>query len=178
MILVSTMASPCTMLHTLILCPRTGHKVLGAWIKDSLVKQGQTTAKAENLVKNVSTTINTLSYDVRAFSNFVSTLAASRRPFADSEKEGSGIDIADDMPNFVDLLLYDTIMAKAHISLDRIANGHRRKAAKDDDKASSSAADLAPESVAALKDLGQLAARLVRTMMTIAKSHVIRDTLG
>ena len=35
------MASPCTMLHTLILCPRTGHKVLSAWIKDSLVKQGQ-----------------------------------------------------------------------------------------------------------------------------------------
>ena len=35
------MTSPCTMLHTLILCPRTGHKVLSAWIKDSLVKQGQ-----------------------------------------------------------------------------------------------------------------------------------------
>ena len=172
MILVSTMTSPCTMLHTLILCPRTGHKVLGAWIKDSLVKQGQTTAKAENLIKNVSTTINTLSYDVRAFSNFVANLAASRRPFAASEND-SDISVADDMPNFVDLLLYDTIMAKAHISLDRIVNGQRRKAANDDDKSTST--ELSPESVEALKDLGQLAARLVRTMMTIAKSHVIRD---
>ncbi len=65
----------CTMLHGLILCPRTGHKVLGTWIRDSLVKQGQTTAKAENLLKNVSTTINRLSYDVKILKQLLRDLS-------------------------------------------------------------------------------------------------------
>ena len=53
----------CSMLHSLLLLPRIEHKVLGSWIKDCLVKQGQTMAKAEELVKKIKS-FNTFAYDL------------------------------------------------------------------------------------------------------------------
>ena len=61
---------------------------------------------------------------MKVFSNFISfqNLDSPKSPFTAAENQGGLVDSAD-MPNFVDLLLYDTIMAKAHISLDMITNG-------------------------------------------------------
>ena len=151
-------------------------------IKNKLYFFLKTTAKAENLIKNVSTTINTLSYDVKVFSNFISGLASSKRPF--SAENQDGLVAPSEMPKFVDLLLYDTIMAKAHISLDMITNGqwegHRRQRAPKEgeekvDKMAAANNGLAPETVAAMRELGQVVSRLIKSLMSIAKSHVISE---
>ena len=114
----SSSVNPCTVLHSLILCPRTGHKVLSAWIKDSLVKQGQTTAKAENLLKNVSTKINEPGYGIQLLRDLLGDLSA--KDFV-VEPQGEKILSVNGMPDFVDLLLLDTIMAKVQMSLDGMA---------------------------------------------------------
>ena len=113
----SSMMNPCTILHSLILCPRTGHKVLSAWIKDSLVKQGQTTAKAENLLKNVSTKINEPGYGIQLLKDLLKDL--SSKDFV--EPQPDKILSVNGMPDFVDLLLLDAIMAKVQMSLDGMA---------------------------------------------------------
>ena len=109
--------SPCTTLHSLILCPRTGHKVLSAWIKDSLVKQGQTTVKAENLLKNVSTKINEPGYGVKLLKELVESLSSKRFIEAQNDR----LLTKSDMPEFVELLLLDAILAKVQMSVDGMA---------------------------------------------------------
>ena len=46
-----------SILHSLIICHRLNDKSYAGWVKDSLVKQGQTTAKAEALIKNVTPSV-------------------------------------------------------------------------------------------------------------------------
>ena len=120
---------------------------------------------------------------MKVFSNFISFpyLDSSKSPFTAAENQDGLVDPAD-MPNFVDLLLYDTIMAKAHISLDMITNGqwegHRRQRApkEGDDKVDKAAVfGFAPETVAALMELGQVVSRLIKSLMAIAKSHIISE---
>ncbi|CAB4062606.1 UBR4 [Lepeophtheirus salmonis] len=94
----------CTM-HNLILAPRTNHKVLGPWIKDALVKQGLTTAKAEALIKSISTTVNSLNYDVNLFKSFFEKLKG-KKGFIEAKR--GQILKSKDMPSFFDLLLLDS----------------------------------------------------------------------
>lgn len=187
------LSSPCTMLHTLILCPRTGHKVLSAWIKDSLVKQGQTTAKAENLIKNVSTTINRLSYDVKMFERYVTGLSSRKNVFTkavtdspiDQTPEKKILLSEADMPDFVDLLLYDTILSKVQISMDMLINAHKRGNSgsggggglTSDNNVTSvaTATEHLPETIQAMHDLGPMMARLIETFTLISKSYMIND---
>ena len=120
---------------------------------------------------------------MKVFSNFISGQDSSKRPFAAAAESHGGLVSPSDMPKFVDLLLYDTIMAKAHISLDMIANGqwegHRRQRAPQEggeDKVDRAAVNgLAPETVAAMRELGQVVSRLIKSLMSIAKSHVISE---
>ena len=123
---------------------------------------------------------------MKVFSNFIS----SSRPFAAENHDG--LVGPSEMPKFVDLLLYDAIMAKAHISLDMIVangqwEGHQRQrallregglAAAEDkvDKVAAAANTLAaPETVTAMRELGQVVSRLIKSLMAIAKSHVVGE---
>ncbi len=167
-----TATTPCMLLHTLILCPRTGHKVLSAWIKDSLVKQGQTTAKAENLLKNVSTTINQLSYDVRMFQNYISGLKCAKGPEGMGGQTRRKLPPASDMPSFVDLLLFDAVLAKVQISTDMLLNCKPSDVSNADGVSS---ADRLPEAVEAMRQLGPILTGLISSFTFIAKSFIVQN---
>ena len=116
----------CSMLHSLLILPRVEQKVFATWVKDCLVKQGQTTANAEELVKK-SKTFNTFAYDVGCMKNLLQSLVSREnlqgkgRTFV-SAKRTTLLPIGD-MPHFFDLLALDATMAKVQISLDRMFSG-------------------------------------------------------
>lgn len=56
--------SPNAYLYSLVWGPRAGYKTFAAWMKDCLVRQGVLVQYAESLLRNVSKTVNSLSYDV------------------------------------------------------------------------------------------------------------------
>ena len=116
----------CSMLHSLLLLPRVEQKVFGTWVKDCLVKQGQTMAKAEELVKK-SKMFNTFAYDVGCMKNLLQSLVSREnsdgkgRTFV-SAKRGTLLPVGE-LPQFFDLLVLDATMAKVQISLDRMFSG-------------------------------------------------------
>ncbi|CAD6222096.1 GSCOCG00011717001-RA-CDS, partial [Cotesia congregata] len=59
------------LLYSLIWGPRTAHKTFASWMKDCLVKQGMFTQYAENLLKTVSSTVNSLKYDITLAKNCI-----------------------------------------------------------------------------------------------------------
>jgi len=59
------------LLHSLIWGPRAAYKTFTGWMKDCLVKQGMYTQYAENLLKTVSSTVNSLKYDVTLAKNCI-----------------------------------------------------------------------------------------------------------
>lgn len=62
------------LLHSLIWGPRAAYKTFTGWMKDCLVKQGMYTQYAENLLKTVSSTVNSLKYDVTLAKNCIVSL--------------------------------------------------------------------------------------------------------
>ncbi|XP_018338757.1 PREDICTED: protein purity of essence isoform X6 [Trachymyrmex septentrionalis] len=62
------------LLHSLIWGPRAAYKTFTGWMKDCLVKQGMYTQYAENLLKTVSSTVNSLKYDVTLAKNCIISL--------------------------------------------------------------------------------------------------------
>ncbi|KAK2587956.1 hypothetical protein KPH14_004040 [Odynerus spinipes] len=62
------------LLHSLIWGPRTAYKTFTGWMKDCLVKQGIYTQYAENLLKTVSSTVNSLKYDITLAKNCITSL--------------------------------------------------------------------------------------------------------
>ena len=62
------------LLHSLVWGPRAAYKTFNGWMKDCLVKQGMYTQYAENLLKTVSSTVNSLKYDVTLAKNCIKTL--------------------------------------------------------------------------------------------------------
>ncbi|KAK0172054.1 hypothetical protein PV328_005423 [Microctonus aethiopoides] len=62
------------LLYSLIWGPRAAYKTFAGWMKDCLVKQGTYTQYAENLLKTVSSTVNSLKYDVTLAKNCIKTL--------------------------------------------------------------------------------------------------------
>ncbi|XP_008551349.1 E3 ubiquitin-protein ligase UBR4 isoform X1 [Microplitis demolitor] len=59
------------LLYSLIWGPRTAYKTFAGWMKDCLVKQGMFTQYAENLLKTVSSTVNSLKYDITLAKNCI-----------------------------------------------------------------------------------------------------------
>lgn len=53
------------LLHKLMLASRLSQKMFVNWIKDALVKQGQTTAKAEANLKKVTSYVGSFGFDVK-----------------------------------------------------------------------------------------------------------------
>ena len=109
----------CSMLHSLILCPRLGNKVFGAWIKDALVKQGQTTARAESLLKSVDSDVNNFASDVKFMQRLMEKMKNKKFLSAKSMEFVS----SNDMPSFFDLVTLDAFIAKVQISVDRMFAG-------------------------------------------------------
>ncbi|XP_043276539.1 protein purity of essence isoform X5 [Venturia canescens] len=68
------------LLHSLIWGPRAAYKAFNGWMKDCLVKQGMYTHYAENLLKTVSSTVNSLKYDVTLTKNCIKTLKPELNP--------------------------------------------------------------------------------------------------
>jgi E3 ubiquitin-protein ligase UBR4 len=104
------------LLHKLMLSSRLGQKVFVTWIKDALVKQGQTTAKAEAHLKKATTYVGSFAFDFRQLKRLLKSFISKKFVVA---KRGSLLP-GQDMPKFFDILLLDAIMAKVHISFDKI----------------------------------------------------------
>lgn len=68
------------LLYSLIWGPRAAYKTFAGWMKDCLVKQGMYTQYAENLLKTVSSTVNSLKYDVTLAKNCIKTLKPELNP--------------------------------------------------------------------------------------------------
>jgi E3 ubiquitin-protein ligase UBR4 len=105
-----------SLLHKLMLSSRLSQKVFVTWIKDALVKQGQTTAKAEGQLKKVTTYVGSFAFDVRQLKRLLKSFISKKFVVA---KRGSLLP-GQDMPKFFDLLLLDAIIAKVHISFDKV----------------------------------------------------------
>ncbi|XP_034944940.1 E3 ubiquitin-protein ligase UBR4 isoform X2 [Chelonus insularis] len=68
------------LLYSLIWGPRAAYKTFTGWMKDCLVKQGMYTQYAENLLKTVSSTVNSLKYDVTLAKNCIKILKPELNP--------------------------------------------------------------------------------------------------
>ncbi|XP_011314104.1 protein purity of essence isoform X2 [Fopius arisanus] len=68
------------LLYSLVWGPRAAYKTFNGWMKDCLVKQGMYTQYAENLLKTVSTTVNSIKYDVTLAKNCIKTLKPELNP--------------------------------------------------------------------------------------------------
>nr|XP_012152236.1 PREDICTED: protein purity of essence isoform X3 [Megachile rotundata] len=62
------------LLYSLVWGPRAAYKTFTSWMKDYLVRQGMYTQYAENLLKTVSSTVNTLKYDITVAKNCITAL--------------------------------------------------------------------------------------------------------
>ena len=85
-------------------------------IKDALVKQGQTTSKAETHLKKATSYVGSFAFDVKQLKRLLKSFISKKFVVA---KRGTLLP-GSDMPKFFDLLLLDAIMAKVHISFDKI----------------------------------------------------------
>ena len=88
-------------LHKLMLASRLNQKVFVNWIKDALVKQGQTTAKAEGHLKKVTGYVGSFAFDVKQLRRLLTSFISKKFIVA---KRGSLLQ-GNDMPKFFDLLL-------------------------------------------------------------------------
>ena len=91
---------------------RLNDKQFSIWVKDSLVKQGHTTAKAEALLKSVTTTVNTFAYNLRILKQLLRSLhriMAKRGQLVPEEK----------MATFFDLVVLDATAVQLHLALDK-----------------------------------------------------------
>ena len=101
-----------SILHSLIICHRLNDKQYSGWVKDSLVKQGQTTAKAETILKNVTPSVSTFQYDLRILKQLLRSLSrimTKRGALVTPEK----------MATFYDLLVLDATVVHLHMELDK-----------------------------------------------------------
>ena len=188
----------CALLHSLLLLPRVEHKVFGSWIKDCLVKQGQTMAKAEELVKKTKS-FNTFAYDVGQMKKLLQSLIARGESIQNkSEKRGQFVSVKrgsivpiEDMPQFFDLVVLDTTMAKVQISLDRMftscgssEGGNKSSAAATREQVAASAVERLlgvteqlADAVDAAHDLVPLILQLVEAFSVCAKSLVLHSAV-
>ena len=104
----------CSLLHSLILCHRLNEKNFGIWVKDSLVKQGQTTAKAEALLKNVTSAVTSFHYDLNLLKQLCRSL-----DYLNINAHHARLIQEDKMATFFDLMVLDATMVQLHWALDK-----------------------------------------------------------
>ena len=161
------------LLHKLMLASRLSQKVFVSWIKDALVKQGQTTAKAEAHLKKVTSCVSSFGFDVKQLKLLLKSFISKKFIVA---KRGSLLQ-GGDMPKFFDLMLLDAIMAKVHISFDRLFGVKTASAAATPDSDDSrNVFDQA--GVEAVQTLVPLILQLVESFSVCAKSVVLNAVKG
>ena len=101
-----------SILHSLIICHRLNDKQYAGWVKDSLVKQGQTTAKAEAILKSVTPAVSTFQYDLRMLKQLLRSLNRIMT------KRGALVSL-EKMATFFDLLVLDATVVHLHMELDK-----------------------------------------------------------
>lgn len=158
--------SPCSVLHSLTLGPRTKSRLLAAWIKDSLVKQGHTMAKAESLMKNVAVTLNDLATDVKILKHYAHHL--KQKDFLISSKSPKGI--SQNSPEFVDLLVLDFIVSKLQISLD-INMGDPKSASRLD--RSGPPPDFCSANALTIREIAPLAKEILESLLMACKAQLL-----
>ncbi|XP_035739496.1 protein purity of essence-like isoform X1 [Vespa mandarinia] len=99
------------LLHSLIWGPRTAYKTFTGWMKDCLVKQGIYTQYAENLLKTVSSTVNSLKYDITLAKNCITSL----KPDINTE---SKIMPKESLPKLSSLCILAAIIGKLQVLMD------------------------------------------------------------
>ena len=103
----------CSLLHSLVLCHRLNDKNFSIWVKDSLVKQGQTTAKAEALLKNVTSAVTSFHYDLNLLKQLCRSL-----DYANMNVQPRLVK-PEKMASFFDLMVLDATMVQVHWALDK-----------------------------------------------------------
>ncbi|XP_035230057.1 E3 ubiquitin-protein ligase UBR4-like [Stegodyphus dumicola] len=99
-------------LHAIIWSSRSSHKVFSGWMKDTLVKQGLTTQKAELLIRSVTKNACSIKFDIKVAKQLITKLL-QKTPASSSEpcsKEQS--------PRLFDIFLIECAVAKVQVALD------------------------------------------------------------
>ncbi|KAJ8682718.1 hypothetical protein QAD02_018510 [Eretmocerus hayati] len=99
------------LLHSLVWGPRAAYKTFTGWMKDCLVKQGMYTQYAENLLKTVSSTVNSLKYDVALAKNCIKSLKPEVKP---NEK----IIPKSSLPKLSSLCILSAVIGKLQVLMD------------------------------------------------------------
>ncbi|XP_046612558.1 E3 ubiquitin-protein ligase UBR4 isoform X2 [Neodiprion virginianus] len=103
-------ASP-MLLHSLVWGPRAAYKTFTGWMKDCLVKQGMYTQYAENLLKTVSSTVNSLKYDVTLAKSCINTLKPEINPTDKIMSRAS-------LPKLSSLCILAAVIGKLQVLMD------------------------------------------------------------
>ncbi|XP_066587252.1 E3 ubiquitin-protein ligase UBR4 [Prorops nasuta] len=103
-------ASP-MLLHSLIWGPRAAYKTFTGWMKDCMVKQGMYTQYAENLLKTISSTVNTLKYDITVGKNCIKCLTPEISP-TDKIMSRSAL------PKLSSLCILSAVIGKLQVLMD------------------------------------------------------------
>ncbi|GIX73752.1 e3 ubiquitin-protein ligase UBR4 [Caerostris extrusa] len=99
-------------LHAIVWSSRANHKIFSGWMKDTLVKQGLTTQKAESLLRSVTKSACSVKFDIKVAKQLISKLL-QQTPSSPSEqctKEQS--------PRLFDIFLIECAVAKVQVALD------------------------------------------------------------
>ena len=105
-----------SLLHKLMLASRLNQRIFIHWLKDALVKQGQTTAKAEGHLKKATAYVGSFAFDIKQLKRLLKSFISKKFVVA---KRGTLLQ-SYEMPKFFDLLLLDAVLAKVHISFDKL----------------------------------------------------------
>ncbi|XP_054720473.1 E3 ubiquitin-protein ligase UBR4-like [Uloborus diversus] len=99
-------------LHAVIWASRATHKVFSGWMKDTLVKQGLTTQKAEVLSRSVAKNACTVKFDIKVAKQLITKLL-QRIPSSSSEPCSK-----EQIPRLFDVFLIECAVAKVQVALD------------------------------------------------------------
>ncbi|XP_042908898.2 E3 ubiquitin-protein ligase UBR4 [Parasteatoda tepidariorum] len=115
-------------LHAILWSSRAGHKVFSGWMKDTLVKQGLTTQKAESLLRSVTKSACTVKFDIKVAKRLLIKLQQLKtKSSEESSKEKSSVAQKTSMyeefskeqsPRLFDLFLIECAVAKVQVALD------------------------------------------------------------
>ena len=142
-----------------MLAPRAAHRNYGAWMRDCLVKQGLEVGAAEALVQGIATKVNSSRAEVGLMRSYLAGLEARTDPTLHS----------------ADLALLDCMMARIHISLDRVlSTGALPSPTSSPGREDWEAGDTPELSLQAAHTLVPAVARLLTQLGTMARAHVLQ----
>ncbi|GAB6031468.1 hypothetical protein CHUAL_009237 [Chamberlinius hualienensis] len=98
---------------SIIWVPRTSHPSFASWLKDCFIRQGLTTQSADSLIRTLSKTCHTVTYEISQTNSIITEMI--------SKYKQSNRDVLlpkGSLPSFFDLCVLDTVISKMQASLD------------------------------------------------------------